>query len=489
MCGQGLTIVMDDSADVAAMAIVVQQEEEEAANRGRVNSPPPYQQAVEEEEDLDVAVYPKLWDQLDRLEEHWQSFNEASYSTRFLKMCLYGNNFKGFESPSYSNNLKRACFAGWVLLKDSIFPLVSNRLAVFVWSLGHFISVLSILLTAIFYGTSYPITVIILFCMAIAPDLLYILVRECTQRDHMVERAPLIRDRVPPVLVGTGWMKRYSSLLRILIAELVLFILLMTGLMDSNIIGYNNTTCISNFYGNSTHFTMFSVATSVSFLLFVVITQLTVTVKVCVTITKELTKSKRSQAREYTLKAFGWFSCQLICMKCLEIVSLLTLGGSVFPFFFGPLMYCVSVLSVLGYLLVLHESLEYLGISRLVDFLIALSRLQAMPRLAKRRKEKIQHILQCFDYPICVREFVTVQKERKLSLTHLTYVPRNPVLAIGAIFISFAIVFGMYIFTGFACSPIPLPVVIIVFIILNSSMLKNALQSILFFVLVLTPLS
>ena len=292
MCGQGLTIVMDDSADVAAMAIVVQQEEEEAANRGRVNSPPPYQQAVEEEEDLGVAVYPKLWDQLDRLEEHWQSFNEASYSTRFLKMCLYGNNFKGFESPSYSNNLKRACFAGWVLLKDSIFPLVSNRLAVFVWSLGHFISVLSILLTAVFYGTnsaSYQIAVIIISCMAIAPaiiDLLYILVssviggvRECTQRDHMVERAPLIRDRVPPVLVGTGWMKRYSSLLRILIAKLVLFILLMTGLMDYNIIGYNNTTCISNFYGNSTHFTMFSVATSVSFLLFVVIAQLTVTVK------------------------------------------------------------------------------------------------------------------------------------------------------------------------------------------------------------------
>ena len=176
-------------------------------------------------------------------------------------------------------------------------------------------------------------------------------------------------------------------------------------------------------------------------------------------------------------------------MKCLEIVSLLTLGSSGSSFFFVPLMYCVSVLSVLGYLLVLHESLEYLGISRLVDFLITLNRLQAMPRLAKRRKEKIQHILQCFDYPICVREFVTVQKERKLSLTHLTYVPRNPALAIGAISISNAIGIYMYIFTVFTCSPIPLPVLIIVFIILNSSMLKNALQSILLFIFFLTPFS
>ena len=72
---------------------------------------------------------------------------------------------------------------------------------------------------------------------------------------------------------------------------------------------------------------------------------------------------------------------------------------------FGTVMYLASVLGVLGYLLVLHESLEYLGISRLVDFLITLSRLQAMPGLAKRRKEKIQHVMECFDYPNCVREF------------------------------------------------------------------------------------
>ena len=62
-------------------AIVVEQEEEEeeAANRRRGDSPPPYQQAVvdEEEKELDVTVYPQLWYQLDRLEEHSQTFDEA----------------------------------------------------------------------------------------------------------------------------------------------------------------------------------------------------------------------------------------------------------------------------------------------------------------------------------------------------------------------------------------------------------------------------
>ena len=97
-----------------------------------------------------MTVYPQLWDQLDRLEEHSQTFDEASCSTRFWKVCLYGLNFMGSKSPSYSDNLKRACFAGWVLLKDSIFPLVGNKLALFVWTLGHFLSALAILLSVSF---------------------------------------------------------------------------------------------------------------------------------------------------------------------------------------------------------------------------------------------------------------------------------------------------------------------------------------------------
>ena len=65
---------MDHSADVAAMAILVEQEEiEEAANRRRGDSPPPYQQAVadeEVEEELDVTVYPQLWDRLRNTVRH-----------------------------------------------------------------------------------------------------------------------------------------------------------------------------------------------------------------------------------------------------------------------------------------------------------------------------------------------------------------------------------------------------------------------------------
>ena len=156
--------------------------------------------------------------------------------------------------------------------------------------------------------------------------------------------------------------------------------------------------------------TVFLYTTSISFLLFVVVAQLVLTVKVCIAITRELTRSKRSQAIKYTVKAFGWLLCQLLFMKCVQIISLV-LTPSFFIFFnngyfnpgldntlslyaFGTLMYLASVLGVLGYLLVLHESLEYLGISRLVDFLITLSRLQAMPGLAKRHKEKIQHVME-----------------------------------------------------------------------------------------------
>ena len=231
---------MDHSADVIAMAIVVEQEEEEeAANRRRGDSPPPYQQAVvdEEEEELDVTVYPRpqLWDQLDRLEEHCQTFDEASYSTRFWKVCLYG---LGSKSPSYLDNLKRACFAGWVLLKDSIFPLVGNKLAIFVWTLGHFLCALSILVSASIEEAAadpwfYTVSVVlasIAFLLASA-DLLCVMLFKCdiskgTQRNRSVLNTPLLRENRPSVLSGC-WLcfKRYTGLLRLVTAELLVFLM------------------------------------------------------------------------------------------------------------------------------------------------------------------------------------------------------------------------------------------------------------------------
>ena len=82
--------VFDYIPDSCRRIVVEQEEEQEAANRRRGDSPPPYQQAVvdEEEEELDVTVYPQLWDQLDRLEEHCQTFDDASCSTCFWKVCL-----------------------------------------------------------------------------------------------------------------------------------------------------------------------------------------------------------------------------------------------------------------------------------------------------------------------------------------------------------------------------------------------------------------
>ena len=181
--------------------------------------------------------------------------------------------------------------------------------------------------------------------------------------------------------------------------------------------GYYADGCVGSVLLNGT---VFIYTISISFLLFVVVAQLVLTVKVCIAITRELTRSKTSHA---VMKAFGWFLCQLLFMKCVQVISFV-LTPSFFGnyyydvpsydtshvYAFGTVMYLASVLGVLGYLLVLHESLEYLGISRLVDFLITLNRLQAMPGLAKRRKEKIQHIMECFDYPNCVREFVTVHQ-------------------------------------------------------------------------------
>ena len=141
-------------------------------------------------------------------------------------------------------------------------------------------------------------------------------------------------------------------------------------------------------------------------------------------------------------------------------------------------MYLASVLGVLGYLLVLHESLEYLGISRLVDFLITLSRLQAMPGLAKRRKEKIQHVMECFDYPNCVREFVTVQKGSRFSLANFTYPIRNPMLAIIAMFIlAIVITYLTYSIVGILFSSLSS----LFFFVINYSMVKNAFQSFLLF--------
>ena len=392
---------MDLSADVAAMAIVVEQEEEEeAANRRRGDSPPPYQQAVaeeeeEEEKELDVTVYPQLWDQLDRLEEHCQTFDEASCSTCFWKVCLYGLNFMGSKSPSYSDNLKRACFAGWVLLKDSIFPLVGNKLAVFVWTLGHFLCALSILVSASIEEVAadplfYTVSVVLTFLLA-SVDLLCVIlsmlfkcdISEGTQRNHSVLNTPLLRVNRPSVLSGC-WLcfRRYTGLLRLVTAELLLFFLCM------NIFSFKyRKDDISNHCAYSIHLngTVFSYTTSISFHFFVVVAQLVLTVKVCIAITKELTRPIRSQSVKYTAKVFGWFLCQLLFMKCVQIISLV-FSPSMHAF--GMLMYLASVFGVLGYLLVLHESLEYLGISRLVDLLITLSRLQAMPGLAKRRKEK-----------------------------------------------------------------------------------------------------
>ena len=230
--------------------------------------------------------------------------------------------------------------------------------------------------------------------------------------------------------------------------------------------------------------TVFSYTTSISFLFFVVVAQLVLTVKVCIAITKELTRSKRSQSIKYTVEAFGWFLCQLLFMKCVQIISLV-FTPSVYAF--GTVMYLASVLGVLGYLLVLHESLEYLGISRLVDFLITLSRLQAMPGLAKRRKEKIQHVMECFDYPNCVREFVTVQKGSRFSLSNFTYPTRNPMLAISAIFVLIIIPIVLYATyfpatVDYLCDDFFVSAFLFLptlFIILNYSLVKNALQSML----------
>ena len=261
---------MDHSADVAAMAIVVEQEEEEeAANRRRGDSPPPYQQAVvdEEEEELDVTVYPQLWDQLDRLEEHCQTFDEASCSTRFWKVCLYGLNFMGSKSPSYSDNLKKACFAGWVLLKDSIFPLVGNKLAVFVWTLGHFLCALSILVSASIEEVAADPTVSVVlasiaFLLASADLLCVILsmlfkcdISEGTQRNRSVLNTPLLRENRPSVLSGC-WLcfRRYTGLLRLVTAELLLFFLCMNSF--SYVYGKNDygNRCACSIHLNGTVF-------------------------------------------------------------------------------------------------------------------------------------------------------------------------------------------------------------------------------------------
>ena len=492
---------MDHSADVAAMAIVVEQEEEqEAANRRRGDSPPPYQQAVadEEVEELDVTVYPKLWDQLDRLEEHCQTFDEASYSTCFWKMCLYGLNFMGSKSPSYSDNLKRACFAGWVLLKDSIFPLVGNKLAVLFWSLGHFLSALAILLSVLildfvaWFNTLALVLSIIALVLASADLLCVLLCHTVRCKCTRTENIPLISDNRPSVWSSCClWSNRYSGLSRLVISELLLFLLCMDSNSFYYMRGYFDSLSSVHFNG-----TVYFYTTSISFLMFVVVAQLVLTVKVCIAITRELTRSKRSQAMKYAVKAFGWFLCQLLFMKCVQVISIV-LTPSFFVYYshhypsppvlhydelslyaFGTVMYLASVLGVLGYLLVLHESLEYLGISRLVDFLITLSRIQAMPGLAKRRKEKIQHVMECFDYPNCVREFVTVQKGSRFSLANFTYPIRNPMLAIIAMFILVIVItFLTYSIVGILFSSL----LSLFFFVINYSMVKNAFQSFLLF--------
>ena len=37
---------------------------------------------------------------------------------------------------------------------------------------------------------------------------------------------------------------------------------------------------------------------------------------------RELTRSKRLQAVKYTMKAFGWFLCQLLFMKSVQVIAL-----------------------------------------------------------------------------------------------------------------------------------------------------------------------
>ena len=500
-------LVMDPDPDFAAMAIVVEQEEEEAANRRRGDSPSPYQQLEEEEEEgeaLDVTVYPQLWDQLDRLKKQLPITEVGS----FFMTVMYGLNFMAIKPPSYSDNLKRACYAGWMLLKDSIFPLVSNKLAVFLWTLGHFVSTLSILLSALSILLSayiqhvefFPVTLwlvvflvsILAFALASA-DLLHVVVSvlrsaisKVTQRN---QSTPLLGDSTSGPSGCWLWLKRYTGLSRLLIAELFLFLLhVCVDDLHSNV--YYNCTVIDIFPGPLWS-TSFWTTTSVSFLLFVVVAQLVLTVKVCITITRELTRSKRSLARRYTLKAFGWFLCQLFFMKGVQLGVLFVLNPltptGILLFVLAILLHLASVLSVLGYLLVLHESLEYLCISRLVDFLITLSRLQAMPGLARRRKEKIQHVLECFDYHNCVKEFATIQKRSRMSWANFTYPIRNPMLTLNSLFISALIGatccgYAFWFCINSSSSTYLIIVTPLFLLFLNFSMVKNALQSVLLFI-------
>ena len=63
--------------------------------------------------------------------------------------------------------------------------------------------------------------------------------------------------------------------------------------------------------------------------------------------------------------------------------------------------------------------------------------------------------MECFDYPNCVREFVTaVQKGSRFSLANLTYPIWNPMLAIIAIFVFIIIIIVLstyFLATDYLC--------------------------------------
>ena len=118
-------------------------------------------------------------------------------------------------------------------MKDSIFLLVGNKLAVFVWSLGHFLSALAILLSVsvgnyvAWFNTLALVLSIIALVLASADLLCVLLCHIVSFVCKSIERetAPLIRNSRPSVQSGCLLLvKRYSGLFRLAIAEMLIFL-------------------------------------------------------------------------------------------------------------------------------------------------------------------------------------------------------------------------------------------------------------------------